>query len=282
MINIESLSLFPKSVQSVYVPSSSQKKYNVIFYSENSNFFKAYPLLGLKPQYIKRITALSNSVPYLKITSEIIGDYKKLGLFPVYKVIDTDNQNLFIDCSYFLDLMDSRYSKGNYNRSSVLNKVIDYLNTCRSLITNSNRRNVLLYHVDISKDVPKNIMFRRSWPLLYISKDSGGKFPFDYVLVCLTNGSIVKYFLIYSMNSKPLSHNRIFNILKSISRGKSIDKEEDISSDKDEDKDDIGSEEEDDQSEETDETTPETIPEPQQDETPKQLLLRSISNFLRQ
>lgn len=229
MIEIPKLNLFPKTVKMISIPKNLRCR--IIFYSENSTFLKSYHLLNIKKIFVKKISFLKNKVPLIFMTPDIIKRYKQLGLLPE-KNIDQNKENIFIDVSPFLDLLDQKYGKGLYTRTIILNKIIDYLNLSRSNTT----ENILIYHVDLSKDLPDQQFLRRSWPLLVMAKAGAGRFPFDYVVVALTLNNKVRYFSIYNKNIKNLQYAKIFNIFKSIKKGKDIEEPKEEQNDKEENK----------------------------------------------
>jgi len=230
MIDVTKLNLFPKTVNEISVPIN--KKHNVIFYSENSTFLEIYNLLKIKRIFVKKISFPFSKSPHLIIDSQIQKNYKNLGLVTV-KNIEELKENVFIDSSYFLDLVDKRYGKDSYKRSLVLSKIIEYLNMCRS----DDSENILIYHVDLSQDLDPRPMYKRSWVLLTMADAGNGRFPFDYVVVCFTLNNKARYFSIYNKSMKSFQYSKIYNIFKAIKKGKVIEKEEDLETeDKEEEK----------------------------------------------
>lgn len=221
MIDVTRLNLFPKAVNDISIPTN--KKHHVIFYSENSTLVKIYDLLKLKRMSIKKVSFPLYKSPFLIMDPKIRASYKDLDLISITN-IEENKDNVFIDTSYFLDLLDKKYGKGSYKRSLILNKIIDYLNISRS----DDSENILLYHVDISKDLIETPFFRRSWALLTMAEAGNGRFPFDYVVIAFTINNKVKYFSIYNKDMKNFQYSKIYNIFKSIKKGKIIEKEEDL------------------------------------------------------
>ena len=220
MIDVTKLSLFPKSVSEISIPA--KKKNHVIFYSENSTLIEVYNLLRIKRMFVKKISFPSYKSPFLILNPDILKSYKDLGLIPT-RAIEKNKDNIFIDTTHFLNLIDKKYGKGSYKRSIILNKIIDYLNISRS----DDLENILIYHVDISKDLIEKPFFRRSWVLLTMAEAGNGRFPFDYVVVVFTMNNRAKYFSIYNKNLKNFQYGKIYNIFKSIKKSKIVEKEKD-------------------------------------------------------
>jgi len=219
MLDIMKVNLYPKTINEIAV--SKDKKHHIIFYSENSTFKKVYNMLKIRKAFVKKVSIIPNKIPRLIFDASAISEYKSLKLMPS-RDLKSNKENIFIDTSKFLDLVDSKYGKKSYQRSIVLTKIIDYLNMCRV----KDAENVLLYHADLSKDLPAMPQLRRSWPLIAMANAGDGRFPFDCVAVCLTLNGNVRYFSIYNKNMKKLSASKIFNIFKSIKKGKGKVEEE--------------------------------------------------------
>ena len=88
MIDIKKLKLFPFIVKDIaFRLISKEAPYNVIFYPENSDFFKSYPKLNIRWMFIKRIFVAAAKALFLRKTMKVLLPYKKLfKLFPVDEI----------------------------------------------------------------------------------------------------------------------------------------------------------------------------------------------------
>ena len=211
MINIMKMRLFPYFNKQVSIPTNEDHQYNIIFFSENDDFLSTYPKLGIRRQFAKRITYLPFKLPRLLVLIKDLMVYKKrLALLPILK---PDKNNTFIDTSLFFSKLDSMYKKGSYKRTPVFTRAVQYLKDCSVFGGN---KSILLYHVNLNKEVPLQIINRRSLILMLMAKMGNGTFPFDNVVVVVEYDGNVKYTSIYNKTSKPLSFARIFTFLKQL------------------------------------------------------------------
>ena len=221
MFDITKLRLFPFSSGSVFIPVEGDSNYNIIFYSENSNFVSAYPSLGIRRQYAKKITMAPFKVPRLVVTMKNLIKYKTLGLIPTMKA----DSNTFVDATPFFDILDNAYGKASYKRPVVLSKAVSYLNQAKGVGDGTNK-SILMYHVDMTKEIPGNIIHRRSIILAMIAKLGDGRFPFDCVVVALQSGGSTKFSSIYNKNSNSvLNFSKIISVFKRIKPDSGPDEE---------------------------------------------------------
>lgn len=212
MINIMKMRLFPYFNKQIVIPTNDKTPYNVIFFSENDNFMSTYTKLNIRRQFVKRITYLPYKMPRLLVLSKTLMEYrKKLALLPVSK---PDNNNTFIDATMFFNRLDLMYKKGSYKRGPVFTKAVDYLKKCSEF---GGYKSILMYHVNLTKDVPIQILNRRSFVLVMLAKMSGGSLPFDNVVLALEDEKGMKFVSIYNNTfKKPLPYNRIFTIFRQL------------------------------------------------------------------
>ena len=210
MLNITQLKLYPSFSRSIFIPVNEAKKYSIIFYPENSSLIEAYPALQIRKQYVKRATYLSAKLPILRNTMDKLMQYKIVKLIPFST--QKPKENVFIDCSQYLDSLDASYGKASYKRPNVLPKILNYITRCQNYLPNSS---ILMYYVDMSKDVNPNIFFRRAYALFHLAKTGGGVFSFDIVcLVAKTTKGIIYTPIYNKKKAKPLNVSRIYSILK--------------------------------------------------------------------
>lgn len=215
MINITKLKIFPFYTREVFVPFNDVSKFNIIFFPENSSFLESYFSLKIRRQYAKKITYLPFKVPKLIVNIKSLFPYKRnLKLIP--QVPSTNiSENCFIDAGPFLDRIDAYFGKSIYTRKSLLVKIKTYLQFCSSF--GGNKKTVLLYYVDVTKDVPDIIQKRRAWSLISMARETDGKFPFDIVCIVRKTHDSTKYISIYNSRQTPLAFPKIFSILKKMS-----------------------------------------------------------------
>ena len=212
MIDIKKLKLFPFFTSSLAITQEDDHSYyNIIFYSENSNFSLSYPKLRIPKRFVRYGTILPSLVPRVVVFPKLLTQFVANRMIPI-RSFKSYLSNLFIDTTPFLEKLDEKFQKGSYRRPIVLGKIISYLLSAKSLYPN--RKNILMYHVDLTNSIPENIWDKKAFPLflMFRSKDP---IPFDYVLLALTDSGTVKYALLASPE-KRLSVGRIFSILRSL------------------------------------------------------------------
>lgn len=208
MIRIDDVRKFPIMIKNIMVPQNEEQKYNIIFMSENSTFMEAYRYLKIRPFFVKRITAVPNRIPRLIATLGTLAEYKTLGLIPI---MDVKQHNAFIDTTPFFNLISATYGPLSYKQPVVATRVINYFNDCRSV--GENRKNILIYHINLNSKVPKNIYLMKAFVLIRIARLGEGSFPFDNVILAIQDGGTVKYTCIYS-KSIQFAAGKIMSIFK--------------------------------------------------------------------
>jgi len=203
---------FPFFSKLISIPMD--EPHTIIFMSENSSFIKSYSKLNIRRQFAKKISAVSFKVPRIVANMKILLPYKEsLKLLPILK---PDGTNAFIDCGIFFHLLEEKYGQGSYRRPIVFQKVVAYLNECKSF--NPVSKNILMYHVNMNSDIHKQFFDRRCAVLALMSKIGGGALPFDVVVLALENAGLVKYYILYNKEQKPLGFQKIFSIFKKIGK----------------------------------------------------------------
>jgi len=211
MLDLTKLKLFPFRVKSVSIPINEEQSYNIIFLSENSDFVSTYPKLRIRRQYAKKVTAVSFKVPRLIITMKYLMLYKSVGLLPA---TPNEENNVYIDTSPFFSVLDSVYGKGSYRRPMILSKAVSYLNQAKSV--GENKKNILIFHTDLSKPIEPELINRRSVILAMIARLGDGAFPFDSVILATEVAGSILYSSIYNKTMKQFQAGKIVSILKYI------------------------------------------------------------------
>ncbi len=219
MLNVMKIRTYPFKTRAISVPTNEEKPYNVIFMSENSNFIKSYPKLNIRRQFVKKITILPFKNPRLIVTMKTLMPYKsELSLLPSMQ--ETGGHNIYIDTIPFFNALDAKYGRKSYKRPMVFEKIVSYLNEAKSF---GGSNSILIYHVDLNKEIPNHFLYRRSVVLALMSKIGSGMFPFDCVVLAIESGGSISYSSIYNKNQKTFSFSKIMAILKKLSN-----KEEDV------------------------------------------------------
>ena len=211
MINITKMKLFPYYSQQISIPNNEDKSYNIIFISENESFLEVYPKLMIRRQFAKKIKIVPSIQPKMIVTIKNYIPYKKmLGLIPELK---QESGNVFVETDDFFNKIDSLYGAGSYRKSNVLKRSIGYLDSIKAL---SQNKNILMYHVNLSKQVAPMFINRKSIILGMMLKMNNGAFPFDVVTLAVEREGKIKYYDIQSIGQTQLKDNRIIAILKSL------------------------------------------------------------------
>jgi hypothetical protein len=212
MLDLTKLRPYPLYALQVFVPAS-EPYHNIIFMSENSDFITTYPKLNIRRQFVKRVTVFGNKIPRLVVTMRDLMKYKVLGLLPIVSTkAEETKANIFIDVQPFFDILDKTYKKDSYRRPLILTKAISYLNQVKS----ATKKNILVYHVNLSHDIPEEFIKRRAIILAMISKMGEGAFPFDCVVLAIEKEGRIRYVSIYNKTMKSFAVGKIFAILKSL------------------------------------------------------------------
>ena len=205
------MKLFPYYNKQISIPSNDSKTFNVIFMSENEDFLTAYPKLMIRRQFAKKLTIPPAKQPRLIVSMKNYIPYKKqLGLLPSPTITEG---NTFIPLDDFLNKIELTYGKSSYRKISVLKRVSDYL---ASIAVSSDKKNILMYHVNLSKEVDKNFLNRRSIILALLLKNSNGAFPFNFVTLAIERDGQIKFFNIQAEGLTNMKDTRIYSILKSL------------------------------------------------------------------
>jgi len=212
MIDLKKLRLYPFFTSDLAITTDENGgSYNVIFYPENSSFSNAYSKLKLKKRFIRYGSVVPSKMPRVIVSAATLSAIRANRLIPVRTLKGTIT-NMFVDTTYFMDELDKKYKKASYRRPIVSSKIGMYLNSVKQEFPD--RKNILMYYIDLNKPFPLSIYNKRSWPLYTMFRSKEG-IPFDYVILALQSGGIVKYAAL-STPEKHISPARLFNIIKTV------------------------------------------------------------------
>jgi DNA-directed RNA polymerase beta subunit len=212
MIDIKRLKLFPFGTNSLAITDEDGINYNVIFYPENSSFGAAYPNLKLQRRFVRYGGIAPFKLPLIIVNPKLLVQFRANRLIPV-REMKSNVTNAFIDMSVFFDALDKKYEKGNYRRPLVYSKIWQYFDAIKNHYPD--RKNVLLYYVDLSKPIPENYYYKRSFPLLMMFR-SKDPIPFDYVMLAVNDSGSVKYYMLKNPEKGPVSFARFFALVKQL------------------------------------------------------------------
>ncbi len=194
MRDINDVLFYPSYIRSIYVPIDGPAPYNIIFYPENSSFLAAYKYLDIRKQFGRRVTYHGSTVPRLISTRDRMRPYmSKYGLIPFTGYPPRDN--IYTDETPFLRKIDQTYKPLPYRRVDVLQKTIDHIELAAK--SAPLHKSVLMYYVDKTEPVIKNVLYRRVWPLFRLYERRGGEFPFHIVLMAIRFSYGIKYQMLW-------------------------------------------------------------------------------------
>jgi len=220
MIDIKKLRLFPLYTTNLAITKTDDdKSYNLIFYSENSTFLSSYPHLNIRRMFVRFGTILPSKIPRLQIVPKLLTQFTANKIIPI-RMNRPNLLNLFVDSTPYMEQLIARFKEGSYRRSMVMNNILGYLQSTSQYYPD--RSNILIYHVDLNKPIPENILNRRSFPLYMLFKDT---VPFDYVVLAIQSGELTKYALLKNLETQ-LSVARIFSIFRNLKTIELVDSDE--------------------------------------------------------
>lgn len=191
IIKLENFKLYSQVASSVRY-MRRDKQYMVTYFSENSTLFDDYPKLGIKPQDLRYVLVPLTKLPRTGLTPQVRSQYKRIKMSAYQSnMIPPRGQNMVYDTSLFIDALDKflhpmnyRTRAGNLVKNSVYRGLAPYPDFTR----------VLIYSVDVSKPIDKNIANRKIFPFLKDIKS--GNIPFDYFILCIISGDTCRYRLL--------------------------------------------------------------------------------------
>jgi DNA-directed RNA polymerase beta subunit len=211
MIKFNNFRLYTQVTNSIGFPLTPNNPYLLTYFSENSTLVDDYPKLGLRSVDFRMVVVPVTKIPRTIMTSELMKDYKQLGLIPYsQKQQIPQNKNFIFDLSYYLGKIDLLFRPTNYRqRSGTLIK-----NSFNLLLSYpQNYQKVLVYSIDLTKDT-NTFVNRKFFPILQMLKDEEMEFPFDYVIFALVGEASTTYRLI--VKNKDYQLTKIITLLRKI------------------------------------------------------------------
>jgi len=211
MIRFSNFRLYSQVANSLAFPLIPNNPYLLTYFSENGRFVDDYPKLGLRLADFRIVVVPITKIPRTIATTELIKEYKQLGLLPYsQKQRIPENKSFIFDLSQYLGKIDALFRPTNYRqRSGVLIK-----NSFNLLLSfPQNYQKVLIYSVDLTKDM-NSFVNRKFFPILQMLKDEKVEFPFDYVVFAMVGENNTTYRLIFK--NKEFQINKIITLLRKI------------------------------------------------------------------
>lgn len=202
-----------RPVPSMLIPAVPQGK-NVClgFFGENVNFLDVYRRLGIKTSSVKYVfEPMITGVASSRLTPEYKKTLRNHKLLPVTGPFgdysDLDGKNFFLDYTYPLQRVLSRYQITNYRSPVSARRVLPLLNTLVG-VPESNFERVLLYSVSIDETISPIIMKRKFYIIYqllmeWFKNPSSVKLPFDKIVMFMYQSTEPgRYVLIFDKDSK--------------------------------------------------------------------------------
>jgi len=213
MIPITKMRLYPFKTKTLAFPDKRGiENYDIIYFPENTTFYESYFKLKIKRMFARKATIAKAKIPVLIVNGKTLAPYRALKLLPVIDIKEDEN-NTFIDSSQYMEALDAKFKKGSYRRPIVGNRVISYLQACKAK-SPPNRKTILVYHIDYDKEFPKEIQYRRVFPLVWQLQKTKG-FSFDYVLLAMSSGGSTVYTALKN-ETDSLPFGRVFSLIKGL------------------------------------------------------------------
>ncbi len=164
MIKFDLIPQYTRLVQGIRFPQQVKTPYLIVYFSENSSFFKDYHKLGIRKQDVRHVVIPKTRVPVTRLTPQSRDLYTSLGLLPfAVTMAFPKNKNIFFDLSLYLDAIEEAYKPSTYRQRAgflVQNILYKTFNAFPS-----NYKKVLLYGVDYTKDI-RSFTNRKVFPLM--------------------------------------------------------------------------------------------------------------------
>ena len=200
-----------------------EKPYAIIFFPENNiTLVDSFPKLGIRKVDSRVVVVPFSKFPLFRLTSKIRKSYKDLGLF-AFKDFDpvTEKRNIYIDLSYYFNIIDSKYKPANY-RTRFGAFIKNFLEYQISRVSETHRV-VIIYAIDLTKGF-NNFISRKSFILLQMLAESKKiPIPFDDLLFCQLNSSLALYRLL--VKEEKFNYQRIVSIFRNLKPSKDIPEE---------------------------------------------------------
>jgi len=216
MINFNIWKQYIQVSDSIKFLSDSKKPFVIFYFSENSTFLEDYKDLKIRFIDFRNVVVPVTIIPRTRLTPQLIRSYRSLRLQPFsLQQMFPRNKNLIVDLSEYFRAVDLRYKPSNYRQRagmlimSVLNDAVSYFS--------GDYEKILLYSINLAKNVDKNYINRKIFPIIKNLKDDF--FPFDHMIYTLLAYGKSKYRLL--IKDGEYSFPRVLNYLRNISPIKS-------------------------------------------------------------
>jgi len=221
MINFEALRQYTQVVNGIRFLSTLKEKYELTYFSENSNLLDDYAKLNIRLMDVRINVVPITKVPRTRLTPNIIKAFKNLGLTTYSSVMKIPKlKNFFFDLSQYLNSIELIYHPSNYRQrlSNFVKNSID-----QSFAQYSDYERVLIYSIDITKPFNR-FTDRKGFPILQQLKDEN--FLFDDLILCVITPSGPRYRLLVKRKQYKLE--KIIPYLKMIKQLESLENEENV------------------------------------------------------
>ncbi len=216
MIQFKSLRQYTHIVSGVRFLHDAAAPFLLIYFSENSDLLSDYKKLNLKLVDFRTIVVPVTKIPRSRLFVDAKKLYRSLKLYayPMRGKIKS-NKNLIIDLSFYLSALDSTFKVSNYRQRAGF--LIKNLLSKASVYAPKNYQHVLLYSVDVTKDI-NTFINRKVFPIVQQLKTE--EFQFQHMLLNTISETGSKYRLL--VKDKEFNFMRVKTLLKSV---KTIDVE---------------------------------------------------------
>lgn len=210
MIQFKSFRQYTHVVNGIRFPQNIKEPFLLVYFSENSTLSTDYPKLGIRPIDSKIVVVPVTKVPRTWLQPDTKKLFKTYGLYAYTTRQKTPvGKNLFFDITQYLGAIDQSYKVTNYRqRAGFLLKSILQIAFASYP---AHYQKVLMYSIDISKDIPP-ILNRKIFPILHQIKD--GALEFDHLILSLVDETKTRHRLL--IKNKDFLFTRVYQILKSV------------------------------------------------------------------
>ncbi|MFW6242596.1 MAG: hypothetical protein ACOC2W_00390 [bacterium] len=185
------------------------KKYMMMYFSENSELTKDYPSLKIRRQDFKYVIVPHTRIPRTYLDSDLKKLYRAYGLIPYTSRQKPPEENFIFDLSSFLNTIDKTYSPQHYRqRSGFL--ISNVLMRSFNMYDNSYEK-ILFISIDINEPF-RRFIDMKVFPI--IQKLKNNEIDFDHILLGVINDGKTRYRLL--MKDGEFKLKRIITILRSI------------------------------------------------------------------
>lgn len=193
-----------------------KKPFVIFYFSENSNFIQDYSTLNFRMIDFRHIVIPMTTIPRTRLTPDLIKSYRSMKLQPFsLQQVFPKNRNLFVDLSQYFNAVDLKYRPSNYRQRAGL-LIMSALNDAVSHFSDDYEK-ILLYSVDLAKQVDTNYVNRKIFPVIKNLKDNF--FPFDHMIYNTISYGTSRYRLL--IKDREFLFTRVFNYLRMVTPLKS-------------------------------------------------------------